>query len=360
MNSGHVRIGIVGTGDTIGIGKSHSDAIRSDGRAKVTAVYNRTISRSENFIGSNRLDADACRSFEELLLKVDAVDICSPNETHIGYMVEAAKAGKPFITEKPLSASFPSCEKILEELERTPVFNMVGFVYRYSEQARALKRIAGEELGRIYTFTASAGGRRLADPGVALEWRMVKDMSGSGALGDFGSHLFDLALYTCGINPKIVSCRLHTFIDRRPPGIGGKTLVENDDCAVVCGEGENGEIFSVLTSRLGMDEIRICVAGEGGIVRVDFSRDTITFERKDPAGGYSAKAEMIGLPEVGRSVCFDREMNAFIDGILGKRADVCTVREAYLTERVLNRAVLSHSTGCAIEINERRLRDVQG
>lgn len=350
MDSGVVKIGIVGTGATVGIGKSHADAIRNDGRASVAAVYNRTISRSEEFIEQNGLAAAACASFEELLSMVDAVDICSPNDTHTAYMVGSAKTGRPFITEKPLSAKFSNCRDILEELKRNPVFNMVGFVYRYSEQARVLKRIAEQELGRIYTFTASAGGRRLANPNVPLEWRMESGRSGNGSLCDFGSHVFDLAFYACGLRPRTISCRLNTFITNRPPGADGKTFVENDDSAVICGEGENGELFNILTSRVGMNEMRICVVGEGGILNIDFSRDIITFEKKDAKGVYNGETEAIEIPGVGRCVWFDREMRAFIDGVLGKPADVCTVSDAYLTEKALDCAALSHSSGRAVEI----------
>lgn len=334
-----MKIGIVGTGASFGVAHYHTLGLQKDPRAEIAAVYNRRPETSQKYLAAHGLSARACGSFAELLEQVDAVDICTPNSTHAQYAGEAAAAGKAILLEKPLATRLADAEAAAAAVEKAKTLCAVCFTYRYSLRAQTLRTLARRELGRIYTFAATYGGRRLADPGRPVEWRMLREPSGSGALCDYGSHLLDLASYTCGVRLKTVSCCANTFIPRRPADAEGHTGVENDDACVFSGLGEKGEVCSFMTSRVGLDEIHLCIAGEGGLVRLDYTSPEMLYCPKTPSGGYTGEVRTVRLPPEGSYQSWvDAQMKAFLDACEGREADICTIGEALYTQRVLAKA----------------------
>jgi predicted dehydrogenase len=83
----------------------------------------------------------------------------------------------------------------------------------------------------------------MADPELPMVWRKVKDITGSGAIGDF-SHIIDLARYLCCSEPKYVQSVIKTFITERPlmEDPSKKAKVEVEDAFVTALEFENGAI----------------------------------------------------------------------------------------------------------------------
>lgn len=92
---------------------------------------------------------------------------------------------------------------------------MVAYVYRYTAVVERLRSLLRQRMGRVYLAQASQGGTRLADPAVPLEWRMRRSASGSGALGDFGSHLLDLLQYAAGVELAEAAGYGGTFLPTR-------------------------------------------------------------------------------------------------------------------------------------------------
>ena len=71
-----VRIGIIGSGNTIGIAQNHIAAYKCCADAVITAVYDLLDGRAQNYIDKLELkDAKACASLEELFSLCDAVSI---------------------------------------------------------------------------------------------------------------------------------------------------------------------------------------------------------------------------------------------------------------------------------------------
>lgn len=65
-----------------------------------------------------------------------------------------------------------------------------------------------------------------------LSWRLQREMTGTGVLGDLGSHLIDLAEWISGEQITMVMADLHTFVHERPlPDGSGAGPVEVDDLA---------------------------------------------------------------------------------------------------------------------------------
>jgi predicted dehydrogenase len=147
---------------------------------------------------------------------IDIVDISTPGHMHAPMAIEAAKAGKHIICEKPLANTLKEAEQMLAAVRKAGVKHMCGFTYRFNPAVVSIKKmIDKKELGEIFHVRACYQQDWIVDPEFPVNWRLQKKTAGSGALGDIGAHITDLAQYLVGeINE--VSGTMQTFIKERP------------------------------------------------------------------------------------------------------------------------------------------------
>lgn len=298
-----IRIGITGLGDTIGIAKMHIKAFNLLDDAKITALYDILPGRAQGYKDELDLeDGKVCGSYEELLENVDAVIICTPNFTHTDLAIRALKAGKHVLCEKPLGTNEDNLLEALKYAKTAGTVSMTGLCYRYIPGMIYMKKLIDEgKLGDIYYIRQSQGGNRIANPDVKLEWRMQMDLSGPGAIADFGSHMLDMGDFLIGDNAgKIteVSCMEHTFIkERQVIGKDYKDLVTNGDVAVFNGRTEKGALLSYTASRIGASHT-VEIYGSGGYL--GFTGDNpfvITVLKKDINGAYEQEKQIVEAPK---------------------------------------------------------------
>ena len=346
-----IRIGLVGVGATVSIAHFHAEGYKRDARCVISAVYDVNRPAAEKWVADHGLNARVCDSYEELLENCDAVDLCTPNRFHYPHGKQALKAGRHLLLEKPMAIRLEECEELAALARQTGSCSMIGMVYRYANPVRLAKKLVREQLGRIYTFTAWTGGKRLANPKNPLEWRMVRALSGSGALGDFGSHLVDLALYVAQQRYDTVTCQLDTFIKQRAGADGSPQPVENDDAAVFTANGPNG-LGSYTVSRVGQDDIMLLMAGQGGMLQVSLrSPDKVLLWEKDPQGCYKGGVTEVAVePQKFFDGWFYGETSAFLDGIEGDRSDIPDLSQGLYVERVLFAAEEAARTGRTQEV----------
>lgn len=183
--------------------------------------------------------------------QIQLFDNCGPNVIHIEPIIAAVKAGKHVICEKPLARTAEEAKAMVEAVTKAGVKNMVSFNYRFVPAIRLAKELIDSgKLGRIYHFRAAYLQEwimpRFATPAI---WRLDKAQAGSGALGDIGSHIIDLAHYLIG-DIRAVNAMTKTFIDRRDGPDGPLSFkVDVDDAFVSCVEFGNGAIGTLEASR---------------------------------------------------------------------------------------------------------------
>jgi predicted dehydrogenase len=147
---------------------------------------------------------------------IDVVDIATPNDAHCEIAVAAAEAGKHIICEKPLARTGDEARRMLEAVQRAGVVHMVAFNYRRTPAVALAKRYLDEgALGRVLSFRGTYLQDWSADPDAPLSWRFRKEIAGSGALGDIGTHVLDIARYLVG-EIDGVNAILRTHIAERP------------------------------------------------------------------------------------------------------------------------------------------------
>src|SRR5262249_61344607 len=90
------------------------------------------------------------------------------------------------------------------------------------------------DLGDVYHFRGRYLQEWIADPTFPRVWRLDRSAAGSGALGDLGAHVIDLARYLVGEGKSVMGLT-RTFVEDRPGG-----HVEGDDAFAAAGECESG------------------------------------------------------------------------------------------------------------------------
>lgn len=185
---------------------------------------------------------------------VDAVDICTPNDVHFEVAMAAAKAKKPYACEKPVTMTAEEADTLAACTKENGVPNMICFSYRFKPAARYARDIIERGLlGELYHVNATyyqAWG--LPEAKTPLEWRFIRERTGSGALGDLGCHALDLARFITGLEVRRVTGHAGTFVhEREKPEGGGMGKVDVDDFFNYLCELDGGAAASFQISRFG-------------------------------------------------------------------------------------------------------------
>lgn len=194
--------------------------------------------------------------------EIDLIDIATPNNMHAEIAIAAAEAGKHVICEKPLAPTATEARQMLEAVEKAGVVNAVAFNYRRTPAVALAKRYIDEgAIGEILNFRGTYLQDWSADPNSPLSWRFQKKIAGSGAVGDIGSHVVDLARYLVGEIEEVTSV-VSNFIQDRPlqtsgfdalgageAGSGPRGAVDVDDEAMTLLRFRGGAVGSMEATR---------------------------------------------------------------------------------------------------------------
>ena len=178
---------------------------------------------------------------------IDAVDICTPNDSHAEIAIAAAAAGKMILCEKPLSRTLAEGEKMVEAIEKANVASTVWYNYRRLPAVTLAKQIIDSgKLGKIFHYRANflqdwTISADLPQGGTGL-WRMDINSAGSGVTGDLLAHCIDTAMWLNGAIAD-VSAMTKTFITERMHQLTGKVEpVGIDDACLFHCHFENGSL----------------------------------------------------------------------------------------------------------------------
>jgi len=236
-------------------------------------------------IAARRLGWAAAETDWHALIKrddVDLVDVCTPGDLHAEVAIAALEAGKHVLCEKPLANTLAEAEAMAAAAARAAargVRAMTGFNYRRVPAVALARQLVTEgRIGRIRHVRASYLQDWLVDPSFPLTWRLQAERAGSGALGDLGAHIVDLAQYLTGELIADVSAATATFVAERPlaeaPG-GTLGPVTVDDAAIFTGRLPSGALASFEATRFATghkNELRIELNGDRGSLAFDLER----------------------------------------------------------------------------------------
>jgi predicted dehydrogenase len=196
--------------------------------------------------------------------RVGIFDNGGPNAVHAEPTIAAMRNGKHVICEKPLGLTAEQSHNMWVEAERAGVKHMCGFNYRFVPAVRLARELldAGE-LGEVVHFRA----RYLQSWGWDADedvWRFDRAQAGTGAIGDLGTHIIDIARYLVG-EVVSVSALVRTIVPGR----------EVDDHFVATIEFGDGIVGTLEASRLARGRINsngFEVNGSKGSLAFDVER----------------------------------------------------------------------------------------
>jgi predicted dehydrogenase len=183
--------------------------------------------------------------------RIQLFDNGGPNNVHAEPCIVAAQAGKHIFCEKPLARTAEEAKQMLDAVTKAGVKHQVAFNYRFVPAIRLARNLIDSgALGQIYHFRAVYLQEWIMPHyNEAKIWRLDKGTAGSGAIGDLGAHIIDLARFLVG-DIKSLSAMTRTFIEERPlPDGSGTGKVDVDDAFVTTAEFDNGAIGTLECSR---------------------------------------------------------------------------------------------------------------
>jgi len=272
------RIGVIGCG---GIATWHVKGIMDSPDLEIGALCDIVPERLEQKKQQCGASDDMCYAdYIELMDsgKIDAVDICTPNDMHFPIAMAAVERGLPYSVEKPVCNSKEDALTLLEATTKKNLPNMVCFSYRFISAARyARDLVQSGALGKIYHISGEYfQGYGFPYPqGNVLgpkTWRFDKKIAGSGALGDLGCHMIDLMRFITGREFTRLTSDMDTFIKRRPtPAYDGtEEDVDVDDYINIAGQLEGQLAASLSITRFAYargNYQRVEVYGDNGALR---------------------------------------------------------------------------------------------
>ncbi|HEY6788145.1 MAG TPA: Gfo/Idh/MocA family oxidoreductase [Trebonia sp.] len=295
------------------MGRAHSLAWHAVGRAFDLPVQPRLAAICGRDEAATRAAADRLgwagveTDWRALIARDDVqlIDISAPGDLHAPIAIAALRAGKHVLCEKPLANTVAEAEAMVAAADAAGPSGaraMVGFNYRrVPALALARQLVADGRIGTLRHVRAVYLQDWLVDPDAPMTWRMQATRAGSGALGDLGAHIVDLAHYLTGEVITGVSAVSATFTGKRPlPGGSGTGQVTVDD-AVVFTARLGGALASFEASRYATgrkNELRIELNGSAGSLAFNLERlnELEFFDAADPADSAGFRRILVTEP----------------------------------------------------------------
>jgi predicted dehydrogenase len=211
---------------------------------------------------------------------IDLIDISAPGDMHAPIAIAALQAGKHVLCEKPLANTLAEAQAMKAAADAAypgGARAMVGFNYRrVPALALARKLVEQGRIGTLRHVRAVYLQDWLADPQAPMSWRMRAERAGSGALGDLGAHIVDLARYLTADEITDVSALTSTVVGERPLADGSGThAVTVDDAVLFTARLASGALASFEATRYAAGHkngLRIELNGSAGSLAFDLER----------------------------------------------------------------------------------------
>ena len=240
-----INIGILGCGKIAQV--RHIPEYAENPDVKLAAFFSPNRARAQE--QADKYGGKVYDTAEALLAdpEIDAVSICAANYAHAELAIQAMKAGKHVLCEKPMAITLSDCEEMVRVSEETGKFLMIGQNQRLTRAHMLAKQLLADGLiGRVITFRTSFGHGGpetwAIKPGKDT-WFFDKSKAAMGAMADLGIHKTDLIQFLLGQKVVRTTARLATLDKRGEDG----ELIGVDDNAVCIYE-MSGGAFGTMTA----------------------------------------------------------------------------------------------------------------
>lgn len=302
-----IRVGMVGGGIGAFIGAIHRIALAMDGQYELTAgVFSTDESKSKEtgkqlFLDPKRvyttyqsmLEAESALSED---FRIDVVVIVTPNHLHFDPAIQALEKGFHVILEKPITFSLAEAKLLHQKRLETGKQLLLCHTYTGYPMVKQAKQLVSEGLigairkiyveypqGWLSTFLETSKHKQ-------ADWRTDPTKSGlAGAMGDIGTHAFNLAEYITGLQVVRLCAAVNTVVE-------GRKLDDDGAALLTFNNGASGVLISTQVAAGAENNISIRVYGEkGGISWCQENNNSLVIQWPDrPAETWRAGSSYLG------------------------------------------------------------------
>ncbi|MFD2044540.1 Gfo/Idh/MocA family protein [Ornithinibacillus salinisoli] len=344
-----LKVGVIGVGS---ISQFHIEPYLNNAEVELVAFCDSNEKRLQEK-GKHYDVAELYTDYQELLQNnaIDAVSICTWNNSHAEIAIAAMEAGKHVLVEKPLSMTVEEAMAVEAAQKKTGKLLQVGFVRRHGDNAKLLKKFIDHgDLGEIYYAKATCL-RRLGNPG---GWFSDMTKSGGGPLIDLGVHMIDICWYFMG-KPRPVSVSGNTY-----KKLGNRSHIENlsfyqaadydptvndvEDLTNAIIRFENGASLMVdvsFTLQAKKNELYVKLFGDQGGAEIEPELAIVT-EKHNTILNVTPQIDSLTFDF---NQAFTNEINHFVDCCLHGKDTIAPVSDGVQVMKMLHAVYESAKTG---------------
>jgi len=286
-----VRFGIIGCGqvgqwldggDYNGVAWWQANAVKNVPEVKIVACSSRKEENREAF--AKEFGGAPYADYHDMLAsdEVDVVSICTPSGTHADIAIEAAKAGKHVITEKPMDVKLDKADAMIQACRDAGVKLQVVFPRRVAPGIPEAKKALEEgAIGTLVLAAARCQRWRKQDYFADSSWRGTWWGDGGGAMMNQGIHIIDLLVYLMGDVESVIA---------KYDTLGHE--IEVEDVAVVLLKFQNGAYGTIYATTCAYPDLHdgLEINGMTGTFRFGSGVDKIwQTEGPEPEAGEKPK-----------------------------------------------------------------------
>lgn len=344
------NVAVIGAG---AIGLDHIRSFKQHPSARVVALAEVSPERGQEAADAHGIET-LVTDYRELLKRsdIDIVSIALPNFLHAPVGLEALKAGKHLMVDKPMATNALDATKLIKEAKKRRRRLMVGQNMRFTAEIQTAKQLITQgKLGDVY-HAKTAWCRRSGIPRIG-SWFTQKQFAGGGCTYDIGVHALDRTLFLMGeFEAAAVSGQTYSQLGPLGRGDGNwgrgeidpKAKFDVDDLAVALIKLKSGRTVLLETSWAAHlpdhDNVSAQVLGtDAGIIL-----NPLRLIRPSRQG-YITEELKTSTPLVN-----ENRMVHFIDVLLGKAEPYVKPAESLAVQKILDAIYKSAATGREVRI----------
>lgn len=331
-----INIAVIGAG---AIGRVHVAGLQEHPLARVAAIAESSPERGHEIArqyGVREVVAD----YRDLLRRddIDAVSVALPNHLHAPVTLDALRAGKHVLLEKPMAMNAVSATRLVREAKKRGVLLMVGKNMRFTPEVQYARTLVAEgRLGEVY-HAKTAWCRRAGIPRIG-SWFTQKSFAGGGCTYDIGVHALDRCLYLMG-EFDAVAVSGQTFAEFGPRGVGeggwGKSEIDPrrifdvEDLAIALIRLRSGRTILLECAWAAHQAMPDYNATHLFGTEAGLSLSPLQLYRPGQSG-YATELLVPGAPRVNQN-----RMAHFVDCLLGRAEPFVSSAEALAVQKILD------------------------
>lgn len=289
--------------------------------------------------------AQAYTDYRQMLKEadIDAVVVCGPNSLHAEQSIDAFKAGKHVLCEKPMATTREDAKKMIAAAKKAGKYLMIGMNQRLMPpHQRAKEILASGRVGKPIAFRTAF--KHPGPEGWSIDgtrsWFFQKNAAFMGVTGDLGVHKADLVRWLLGEEFSLVGGMIVTLDKRTPDG----KLIPLDDNAFLTLKTKSGVTGSMIVSwtNYGAEENYTIVYCTKGSIHIgaDPTYGVIVHYRNGDRELHKVGEMASNVKQVASGV-----IDTFTDCILNKKAPEIDGSEGYAALNVILTAMEAAEAG---------------